>query len=310
LDLTNVFSRMTSQSLRDVVLAKGERRLSAPFIWSQASCLATGLVGLGLQQGDGVVAWMHSVPEVVVSYFAVQLSGGCFVPVPASAQLDEFEEIVLRSKGATTLISLDLYDRYCMVEKKLESVRQLIVDTGDATAETTLPANARALTPMLLTGRDVTLPDIEPDTRSMCYIGENGKDLVEVYRKEGNWIEAIKSAEKSYKSGEKVVNAVELLDPDALLLGTVWPLLAGASVYIPEKDAEKIDVAAEEQKFDTAILDGDSLARLQDVLPGKGVKKVYWKGPEFDRGAAMVEKIVGAKTFPLSESVDAAEFLP
>jgi|GEM_PF-7039324 len=306
MDLSNIFSRWTSQSSKDIYLGKDDRQLQPQLIWSQASCLATGLVGLGLQPGEGVLVWMRSVPEVLVAFVAVQLAGGCFVPAPQSLNIDDLVKLVDQSRSAMAIISLDLYDRYHEMETKLKSVRDLVVDAGEASAETTLPSNARSLTPMLMVGRDVTLPDIESHTRSLYYIPKGTDKPVEIVREEGRWSGAVEAAENSFKKGETVLNMADLAQPEALLLGALWPLLAGASVVVHDPNDLQIDSLMKEKKPNTLVLDADSAAVFLENSSGAEVSRVLWCCLGIEKVSERLSKLLGAQVLPLKDAADPA----
>jgi len=309
MDLSNVFSRWASESSKEVYLEKDGRKLSPQLIWSQASCLATGLVGLGLLPGEGVAVWMRSVPEVAVAYIATQLAGGCFVPVNRAWDREYLVKMIVESKSSLAIISLDLYDQYVELESKLKSVRELIVDAGEASAETTLPSDARSLTPMLMVGRDVTLPDIEPKTRTLYYVPEGADSPAETFRAKERWARAIEAAEGAFKRGELILNAVDLIQPEALLLGVIWPLLAGASVVICDAKDGKIAQIMEEKKPDTLLLDTRAASAITEKPTDAKVSRVMWIGAAADKESERLSKLFDTQARHLRDEVNSADFL-
>lgn len=307
MDLSNFFSRWSSISPDGVYLSGHERKLSPNIIFSQAHCLATGLVALGLQSGEGVGVWINSSPELVVTFFAVQLAGGCYVPIFWYNDEKGLAGMLERSGCSVAIISLEYYDIYHRVEGRLASVRQLIVDSGDADAETTLPSNAKSLTPMLMVSKDVTIPEIQPGTRSLCYFPPGSREPAEKYRRKDTWNSVAGAAGKSFRQGEKVYNTLDLLDPEVLLPGAVSPLLAYASVLLPSgKDKDLKEWPGE--NVDTVIVDKDSAGKLagrSDI----SFKRALWKGEDSEKEAKKLAEAHDAKAQSLKEAVDDAGFL-
>ncbi len=307
MDLSNFFSRWSSMSPDGVYLSGDERNFSPNIIFSQAHCLATGLVGLGLQPGGGVGVWIKSSPELVITFFAVQLAGGCYVPIFWYNDEKHLASMLNRSGCSVAIISLDYYDIYHRVEEKLDSVHGLIVDSGEADAETTLPSNAKSLTPMLMVSKDVTLPEIEPDTRSLCYFPRGSSEPVEKYRRGETWNRAASSAGESFEQGEKVLNTLDLLDPEASLLGAVWPLLAYASVRLTSAKDEGLKELTGEGA-DTAIVDKAWAAELAN-WKNTVFKRVLYKGEDAEGEAKKLADLHKTEARALKEAVDDAEFL-
>jgi len=307
MDLNNYLSRRSFMTSDDTCLSDDERRIPPDIIFSQAHCLATGLVGLGLRCGQSVGVWLKSSPELVITFFAVQLAGGCYVPIFWYHDEKDLAEMLKRSGCSLAIVSLEHYDTYHRLEKDLPGVRQLIVDSGEADAETTLPSNAKSLTPMLMVSKEVTLPEIEPGTRWLCYFPRGSMEPVEKYRETGTWDRMAECAGKSFGRGEKIYNALDLLDPEALLLGAVWPLLANASVALqPKKSKGPLELP--EEGVDTIIVDEDSAGRLAGPN-GMTLKRVLWKGEGSEERARKLAQRHGADAQPLRRAVDDAGFL-
>ena len=309
MDLGNVITRWVSQAPKDVYLAKDDRKLSPQAIWSQANCLATGLVSLGLKSGEGVAVWMQSTPELAVTYLAVQFAGGCFVPIPYSTKSAELAKILERSNSPLAIISLDFYDRYHSVEAKIKSVRHLVVDAGEIGAETTLPSNAKSLTPMLMVGRDVTLPDTEPRSRSLCFFPDENFEPVEKFRENDRWERAVAAASKSFVKNEIVLNTLDLLHPEALLLGTVWPLLAYSTVFVQGVGSGGISEVLKSNRIDTLLMNSGAAETVFKSPSMIKVPRVLWQGSGSDAEFERIAKLTGGRVFPLKEAVDSADFL-
>ena len=309
MDLGNVITRWVSQAPKDVYLAKDDRKLSPQAIWSQANCLATGLVSLGLKSGEGVAVWMQSTPELAVTYLAVQFAGGCFVPIPYSTKSADLARILERSNSAIAIISLDLYDRYHSAEARIQSVRHLVVDAGEIGAETTLPSNAKSLTPMLMVGRDVTLPDTEPHSRSLCFFPDENSEPVEKYRENERWERAVAAASKSFGKNEIVLNTLDLLHPEALMLGTIWPLLAYSTVYVQGVGSEGISEVLKSNRIDTMLMNSDAAEIILKSPSMIKFPRVLWQGSFGDAELERIAKMTGGQLFSLKDAVDSANFL-
>ena len=310
MDLSNVIARWVSQAPKDIGLIKDDRKLPPQAIWTQANCLATGLISLGLQPGEGVAAWLCSTPELVITYLAIQLAGGCFVPVFHSVKNKELISILNRSRSSIVIISLDLYDRYHDIEEKVKSVRQLVVDAGEIGAETTLPSNAKSLTPMLMVGRDVTLPDTEPSARSMCFFTDEYSKQVEIYREKDRWAKASIAAANAFKKNEIILNTLDLLNPEALLLGTIWPLLAYCTVFIQAAQSKNFPKILKENRFDTILLNADTAESLFAACPDTKVSKVLWHGPGIEDASKRIRNLTGTNPVPIKDVVDSVGFIP
>lgn len=278
-------------------------------VWSQAICLGTNLIGLGLQPGEGIAVWLSSGPETVTAYLASQLSGGCFSPIPLGAEGDVLQQFISGSRSSTALISLNLYDRYSAMERKLKSIRQLIVDTGEALADTTLPSNARSLTSLLFVGLDATLPEIDPKIRSLCYRYGKGAKLLEFFREQGRWTNALAAANRFFNKGQKVLNLVETMKPESLLLGTLWPMIAGAIVFLYDPNNEKLDETIGKENFDYAIIDANSFSVNKDILTRLKIKKIIWDGTREEIESHQAAKVFKSEITPLREAVQSAGFI-
>ena len=163
---------------------------------------------------------------------------------------------------------------------------------------------------MLMTGRDITLPEIEPRTRSMFYPSEESGEMVEILREEGMWKEAVAAAEKAYDKKMKILNVAGLDNPQSLLLGTLWPLLAGSTVFLADAGPQSIPDDMKNEVYDTLIMDSKTLDFADNFLHQLKTSKIVWCGSGIEDAIDSIGDLCRIKPVPIRETVGAAGFIP
>ena len=130
--------------------------------------VAVGLQRQGVKQGDFVLCWQPTSPEMLLTYYALNYLGAIFVPIN-TAYRGGLLDLVIANSGATiAIVHADLVPR--LKDVKLASLERLIVTGPGDPASAPLPAVPFAS----LAGKESELQPlarpIEPwDTQSIIY---------------------------------------------------------------------------------------------------------------------------------------------
>ena len=79
--LSDLIHRAAQRDPSASALTAGALSVSFEALQAQVSCLASGLVGLGLQRGERVAIYLDKCIETVVASFGAPAAGGVFVPI-------------------------------------------------------------------------------------------------------------------------------------------------------------------------------------------------------------------------------------
>jgi crotonobetaine/carnitine-CoA ligase len=150
------------------VIFDSARRYSYREMRERAIGVAVGLARLGVKQGDHVLAWQPTSPEMLATYYAINYLGAVFVPINTAYRGRLLEHVIENSDARLAVVHASLIERLNGIQ--LSRLERLVV-TGTA-----MPASAPLpMTPFGdLAGTEAQLPalsrPIEPwDTQSVIY---------------------------------------------------------------------------------------------------------------------------------------------
>ncbi len=130
--------------------------------------VAVGLARLGVKQGDHVLAWQPTTPDMLVTYYAINYLGAVFVPINTAYRGRLLEHVIDNSDARLAVVHSSLVDRLNGVE--LSRLEQLVIAGPTPTCAAPLPVTSFDE----LAGPESALPalarPIEPwDTQSVIY---------------------------------------------------------------------------------------------------------------------------------------------
>ena len=134
----------------------------------QVISVAAGLARLGVKQGDHVLAWQPTCPEMLATYFAINYLGAVFVPINTAYRGRLLEHVIENSDARLAVVHASLVERLIGIE--LSRLEQLVVTGAPIPSNAPLSVTAFAV----LVGDEAELPPlerpIEPwDTQSVIY---------------------------------------------------------------------------------------------------------------------------------------------
>ena len=144
------------------------RRYTYRQMLERTIAVAVGLARLGVKQGDHVLAWQPTTPEVLATYYAINYLGAVFVPINTAYRGRLLEHVIDNSDAGLAVVHSSLVDRLDGIS--LSRLAHLVVAGPALTASACLPG-----TPFdQLAGTAAELPQllrpIEPwDTQSVIY---------------------------------------------------------------------------------------------------------------------------------------------
>ena len=129
--------------------------------------VAVGLQRAGVRQGDFVMCWQPSTPDMLLTYYALNYIGAIYVPVNTAYRGSMLEHVIANSGARLAIVHADLVGR--LNDVKLAGLERLIV-TGGECSGAPLPTSRFSE----LTGSEADLAPlerpIEPwDTQSIIY---------------------------------------------------------------------------------------------------------------------------------------------
>ena len=130
--------------------------------------IAAGLQQLGVQQGEHVLAWQPSTPEMLLTFFAINYLGAVYVPINTAYRGGVLEHVIENSHARIVVAHVDLVPRLGGV--KLARLAQLVVTGGAVPADAPLPAIAFETLAAAGVEPEPLQRAIEPwDTQSVIY---------------------------------------------------------------------------------------------------------------------------------------------
>jgi crotonobetaine/carnitine-CoA ligase len=130
--------------------------------------VAVGLARLGVKQGDHVLAWQPTSPEMLATYYAINYLGAVFVPINTAYRGRLLEHVIENSDARLAVVHSNLIERLEGIH--LSRLERVVVTGPAAATRAPLPATPFAE----LSGIEAELPPltrpIEPwDTQSVIY---------------------------------------------------------------------------------------------------------------------------------------------
>jgi crotonobetaine/carnitine-CoA ligase len=150
------------------VIFDSARRYSYREMRERAISVAVGLARLGVKQGDHVLAWQPTCPEMLATYYAINYLGAVFVPINTAYRGRLLEHVIENSDATLAVVHASLVERLSGIQ--LARLERLVVTGSAAPGPALLP-----ITPFDdMSGTEVQLPPlarpIEPwDTQSVIY---------------------------------------------------------------------------------------------------------------------------------------------
>jgi crotonobetaine/carnitine-CoA ligase len=161
------------------VIFDSTRRYSYREMRERTIGIAAGLARLGVKQGDHVLAWQPTSPEMLTTYYAINYLGAVFVPINTAYRGRLLEHVIENSDAKLAVVHASLVERLSGIQ--LGRLEQLVV-TGQAAPQQASDTAAGAalgaplpITPFAeLAETEAQLPPlarpIEPwDTQSVIY---------------------------------------------------------------------------------------------------------------------------------------------
>jgi len=150
------------------VIFDEHRRYTYREIRERTVAVASGLAALGVKQGDHVLAWQPTSPEMLATYYAINYLGAVFVPINTAYRGKLLEHVIENSDAEIAVVHSSLVAR--LDGLPLAKLTHLVVVGPDLPARAPLP-----MTPFATLVRSSSpLPPlarpIEPwDTQSVIY---------------------------------------------------------------------------------------------------------------------------------------------
>jgi crotonobetaine/carnitine-CoA ligase len=150
------------------VIFDSQRRYTYREMRERTISVAVGLARLGVKQGDHVLAWQPTSPEMLATFFAINYLGAVFVPINTAYRGKLLEHVIERSDARLAVVHSSLVDRLEGIN--LSQLQHVVVTGAWPVAGLTLPLSPFAE----LRGAEAELPPlvrpIEPwDTQSIIY---------------------------------------------------------------------------------------------------------------------------------------------
>ena len=129
---------------------------------------AAGLAGAGVRQGDHVLAWQPSTPEMLITFYAINYLGAVYVPINTAYRGRLLEHVIDNSDAKLAVVHADLAPRLAGVQ--LARLEKLVLVGGNAGAAPPLPTLQFAELQLTEAALPPLLQPIEPwHTQSIIY---------------------------------------------------------------------------------------------------------------------------------------------
>jgi crotonobetaine/carnitine-CoA ligase len=122
--------------------------------------LATGLHGIGVQQGTKVVVHLRNCPELLVTLFAVMRLGGVLVPNIVANRAPETEHVVSHSDAEFVVTSAAYAELFAEVLPRTPAVRALVMTSRDGEPTGTHRYDELAASPPLTDAPAIDAEDV------------------------------------------------------------------------------------------------------------------------------------------------------
>src|SRR5580698_6584100 len=93
------------------VIFDSKHRWSYREVRHRAISVAVGLARLGVRQGDHVLAWQPTCPEMLATYYAINYLGAVFVPINTAYKGRLLEHVIENSDAKVAVVHPSLVDR-------------------------------------------------------------------------------------------------------------------------------------------------------------------------------------------------------
>lgn len=120
-------------------------------LYNKSRARAAALKKLGVSKGDRVVVWLPNGADAVLTWFAVNLLGGCFVPINTAYRGSLLSHVIRNSNARLMVAHIGLLSR--LQEIELAPLERVIAIGDDPV---------------------VTIPGIKVDDESVLLSGDNG----------------------------------------------------------------------------------------------------------------------------------------
>ena len=150
------------------VIFDAERRYTYREMRDRTVTVAAGLAALGVRQGDHVLAWQPTCPDMLVTYYAINYLGAVFVPINTAYRGKLLEHVIANSDAAVGVVHASLVPRLDGIA--LAGLKKLVVTGPEQPAAAPLPVTPFSALEATV-GPPPPLPrPIEPwDTQSVIY---------------------------------------------------------------------------------------------------------------------------------------------
>jgi crotonobetaine/carnitine-CoA ligase len=150
------------------VIFDSERRYTYRELRDRVISAAVGLARLGVRQGDHVLAWQPTGPQMLATYYAINYLGAVFVPINTAYRGRLLEHVIENSDARLAVVHSSLVERLDGID--LHRLERLVVTGPPVSGDPPLPFSPFDA----LEGTEAQLPPltrpIEPwDTQSVIY---------------------------------------------------------------------------------------------------------------------------------------------
>jgi len=150
------------------VIFDAQRRYTYREMHARTQRVAAGLASLGVQQGDHVLAWQPTSPEMLETYYAINYLGAVFVPINTAYRGRLLEHVIERSDARLAVVHSSLLDRLEGID--LKPLQRVVVTGPEPAICAPLPSVAFEQIRCSETDLPALQRPIEPwDTQSIIY---------------------------------------------------------------------------------------------------------------------------------------------
>jgi len=169
----------------------GERRTTYAEFAAEATRVAHGLRGSGIEPGDRVAYLLPNVPEMLVAHFAVPLAGAVLVAINTRLSTEEIRYILDHSGAKVLVVDGALHARVAPVASELKTVEEIITVVDPAEPGDGVGSGVR-YDDLLARGADTPIPwevEDEESTISINYTsGTTGRPKGVQYSHRGAYL--------------------------------------------------------------------------------------------------------------------------
>jgi fatty-acyl-CoA synthase len=202
------FLRRSAEVYPDkAAIVYGERRRTYAEFAEEATRVARGLQGSGVERGDRVAYLLPNVPEMLVAHFAVPLAGAVLVAINTRLSTEEVRYILDHSGSKVLVVDAALHPVVAPVAAELKTVEEIITVVDPANPGDGRGSGVR-YDDLLARGSDEPLPwEVEDETAviSINYTsGTTGKPKGVQYSHRGAYLNSFGEVVHSAHSPDSV----------------------------------------------------------------------------------------------------------